>query len=157
MRTRLLFFCILSFAFMSAPQPKREAFSAAEFSLVSVSAHLGESNQSPIRIKVKERRALRPLASRWPQKTVDTRVCPNEGITDPMVDSRLQPLRGSCPRQLRPPCSRSEGANEGRRMPAAPHLHGRVWQRSQFLRPRHPLKHHRRLRPLPCLQLISCS
>ena len=34
------------------------------------------------------------------------------------------------------------------RLPTAPHLNGRLWQRSELLRPRHPLQHHRRLRPV---------
>jgi hypothetical protein len=50
-----------------------------------------------------ETRALLPLATRWPQKTVGTQACPNEGITDPVVAGWLQPLAGSRLRQLRFP------------------------------------------------------
>jgi hypothetical protein len=46
--------------------------------------------------------SLRPLGSIWPQKTVGTRVCPNDGITDPLVAVWPQPLAGSGPWQLRP-------------------------------------------------------
>jgi len=55
-----------------------------------------------------ETQALLPVAIHWPQKTVGTQAYPNEGITDPVVASWLQPLGGSRLRQLRGPPSCGE-------------------------------------------------